>query len=150
MRGFRADGLLCSVWSSSVVTHSFFHCSCFNLHFISVEHPVTLLPECGGLEPQVCPFQALQLLPEHKKQGQRGEYLAELPCPLLSCWQTAQAVSKVVLPASPEQAKAAAWLWLCLATRRPGFLTCPGTSCRMWVPPMGDERGPCSALAFPL
>lgn len=51
VRGICADGVLCSLWSSSVVIHSF-HCSCFNLHFISLEHPIALLLECGEVEPQ--------------------------------------------------------------------------------------------------
>lgn len=126
LRGFCADGVLCSVWSSSVMTH-LLHCSCFDLYFISVEHPAALLLEPVGFEPQVCPFQALQLLPEHKKQRQMRKCL-ETPLPTAPMLGGSSGCSHGCPPCQP---KAAAWPWPCLTITRLGFLTSPAASYRI-------------------
>lgn len=137
-QGASADGGLCSVWSSSVLTHCLFHCSCFDLHFISVEHPIALLLECAGVELQVCSFQALQ--PEHKKQRQRRKCL-ETPAHCCHAGRQLRLFPWLfVLPASPGQPEAAAWPWLYLATSRVGFLTSPGAFCGI----CGSSHGRCT------
>lgn len=111
--GFRSHGVLCSVWSSSAVTHSLFHRSCSNLHFISVEHLLLCSPDVVRLNLRSAPFKLCCT----RSKGTEQSALQSSPAQCSHAGRQLRLFPRLSsLPGQPK-----AWPWLCLATSRAGF-----------------------------